>query len=158
MRNRVLLIAMVIVAVAIGLAISRKTDEKVLTVQKSVSNSNSHLDSHPVSQTPTRVPAYQAATEAKSLGATLEPSGFIGKTREAYKVAKQIPETLAQLPCYCHCDQGFGHKSLHSCFEDDHAAQCAVCTEEALLAHELQKKQRLSVEQIRKIIIEKYSS
>ena len=158
MRNKVLLIALAIIAVAVGMVVHRKVDERNLTGQKRVSNSNSHSDVHTVSETPSRVPAYQATAEVRSLRATLEPSEFIGQTREAYKVAKQIPETLDQLPCYCHCDQGFGHKSLHSCFEDDHAAHCAVCTEEALMAFELQKKQRLTVEQIRRIIIEKYSS
>jgi hypothetical protein len=158
MRNKVLLIGLASLAVAVGIVIHRKVDDTNLTVQKSVSNSNSHSNSHTVSKTAPRVPAYQGATEIRSLRPTLEPSEFIGKTREAYKVAKQIPETLAQLPCYCHCDQGFGHKSLLSCFEDDHAAHCAVCTEEALIAFELKKNQRLPVEQIRKIIIEKYSS
>lgn len=158
MRNKVLLIVLAIIAVSVGIVIFRKADERTLTVQKSVPNSNSHSDSHTVSKTASRVPAYQAAAEVRSLRATLQPSEFVGKTREAYKVAKQIPETLAQLPCYCHCDQGFGHKSLHSCFEDDHAAHCAVCVEEALMAYELQKNQRLPIEQIRKIVIEKYSS
>lgn len=158
MRNKVLLIAIAILAVAIGIVIHRKIDERKVTVQKTVSDSNSHLAAHPVGTLAARVPAFQATTELRTLGPTLEPSQFIGKTRDAYKVAKQIPETLAQLPCYCHCDQGFGHKSLHSCFEDDHASQCAVCTEEALMAYELQKNQRLTPEQIRKIIIEKYSS
>ncbi len=83
---------------------------------------------------------------------------FIGKTRDAYKAAKEIPKTIAQLPCYCHCDEGFGHKSLHSCFEDDHASHCAVCVDEALLAYRLEKEQRLTPEQVRKIIIEKYAA
>ena len=158
MKNKVLLIAFAIISVAIGIVIHRKIDERNLTIDKSVSNTNSHAVSHTASDKASRVPAYQAASEVRSLGPTLEASQFVGKTREAYKVAAQIPETLAQLPCYCHCDRGFGHKSLHSCFEDDHAAHCAVCTEEALLAFELQKNQRLTPEQIRKIIIEKYSS
>jgi hypothetical protein len=106
---------------------------------------------------PSRVPAYQSASEAQSLKATLAPAQFVGKTRDAYKAAQEIPETLAQLPCYCHCDEGFGHKSLHSCFEDDDAAHCAVCVDEALLAYRLDKDQRLTPEQVRKVIIDKYS-
>ena len=157
MRNKVLLIALAIIAVAVGIVIHQKADERKAAIQKPVSNANSH-SAHKASEVAPRVPAYQSGTEIRSLRPTLEPSEFIGKTREAYKVAKQIPETLAQLPCYCHCDQGFGHKSLHSCFEDDHAAHCAVCTDEALMAYELQKNQRLTTEQIRKIVIEKYSS
>lgn len=92
-----------------------------------------------------------------SLPPTLAPEGFPGKTREAYQAAKDIPQTLAQLPCYCHCDRGMGHKSLHSCFEDDHAAHCAVCVNEALMAYRLQKEQSLSAKQIRERIIAEYS-
>ncbi|MDQ3666910.1 MAG: PCYCGC domain-containing protein [Acidobacteriota bacterium] len=103
-----------------------------------------------------RVPAYQLASELGNLPPTLPASEFFGKAREAYEVAKKIPETLAQLPCYCHCDQ-VGHKSLHTCFVDDHAAHCAVCVDEALLAYQLQKNNKLTPEQVREKIIEKYS-
>ncbi|HEV7474088.1 MAG TPA: CYCXC family (seleno)protein [Pyrinomonadaceae bacterium] len=105
-----------------------------------------------------RVPAYQAATEVNQLGVTLPPVQFFGKTREAYQAAKEIPKTLAQLPCYCECDRGFGHKSLHSCFEDEHASHCAVCVDEALLAYRLQKEEKLTPEQVREKIIAQYSS
>ena len=103
-----------------------------------------------------RIPAYQLASEVGNLSPTLAASEFFGKAREAYEVAKKIPETLAQLPCYCHCDQ-VGHKSLHTCFVDDHAAHCAVCVDEALLAYKLQKVEKLRPEQVRERIIEKYS-
>ena len=105
----------------------------------------------------TRVPAYQQATEVKDLGPTLPASQFIGKTREAYAVAKKIPETLAQLPCYCECDRGFGHKSLHTCFMDDHASHCAVCVDEALLAYKLQKEEKLTPAEVRDRIIAQYA-
>ena len=75
----------------------------------------------------------------------------------AYRVAEQIPETLAQLPCYCYCDRGMGHKSLHSCFEDEHAAHCAVCVDEALLAYSLTKDAKMTPQQVREKIVEKYS-
>lgn len=105
-----------------------------------------------------RVPAYQSASESKTLAPTLAPAQFVGKAREAYKVAKEIPGTLAQLPCYCECDKGLGHKSLHTCFVDDHASHCAVCVDEALLAYMLEKQQKFSPEQVRELIIEKYSA
>lgn len=91
-----------------------------------------------------------------ALPPTLAPDKFPGKTRQAYQSAKEIPQTLAQLPCYCHCDRGMGHKSLHSCFEDDHAAHCDVCVNEALMAYQLQKR-GLTPAQIREQIIAKYS-
>lgn len=104
-----------------------------------------------------RVPAYQEASEVNNLGPTLPAAQFLGKTREAYEVAKKIPQTLAQLPCYCECDRGFGHKSLHTCFMDDHASHCAICVDEALLAYKLQKENKLTPEQVRQEIIEQYS-
>ena len=100
------------------------------------------------------IPAYfEVAPSKSSLAPTLEPEKFTGITREAYRAVREIPVTIAQLPCYCHCDKGFGHKSLYSCFEDDHAAHCAVCVQEALLALRLQKEQKLTPAQIRETIV-----
>lgn len=106
-----------------------------------------------------RVPAhYETPPSLTSLGPTLAPERFIGKTKTAYQVARKIPQTLAQLPCYCHCDQSVGHKSLHSCFEDEHAASCAVCVDEALLAYKLETEAKLTPKQVREAIIAKYSA
>lgn len=104
-----------------------------------------------------RVPAhYEARPNLDSLGPTLSPEKFKSKTRAAYQAVKEIPQTIAQLPCYCHCDQSIGHKSLHSCFEDDHAAHCVVCVDEALLAYRLEKE-GLTGPQIRDRIVAEYS-
>ncbi|SRR6266496_1356394 len=112
----------------------------------------------PQSDTATvRVPAhYEQPPSLSDLRPTLSPDKFTGMTRAAYQAAREIPQTIAQMPCYCHCDQSLGHKSLHSCFEDDHAAHCAVCAREALMAYRLQKEQKLSVAQIRERIIAEY--
>ena len=50
----------------------------------------------------------------------------------AYELAAKIPGVLHQQPCYCYCDRGMGHNSLHSCFEDTHGAQCSVCLKELI--------------------------
>jgi hypothetical protein len=106
----------------------------------------------------TRVPAhFEKAPPRESLSPTLNAARFTGKARQAYQVAGEIPQTLAQLPCYCHCDRGMGHKSLHSCFEDDHAAHCAVCVDEALMAYRLEKSEGLTAAQVRERIIAQYS-
>lgn len=113
---------------------------------------------HPSTSGPKPVPAHFLQPPSRnSLGPTLDPEVFTGITRDAYRAVKQIPTTIAQLPCYCHCDEGMGHKSLYSCFEDDHAAHCAVCVNEALLALRLEREQKLSPAQIREKIIEQYS-
>ena len=104
-----------------------------------------------------RVPAFQVAPVRASLAPTLDPERFTGMTRDAYRAARAIPVTIAQLPCYCHCDEGFGHKSLYSCFEDEHAAHCDVCVREALLALTLEREQRLTPVQIREQIVAQFS-
>jgi Protein of unknown function with PCYCGC motif len=104
-----------------------------------------------------RVPAYfKEPPDLKLLPATLSPAMFSGQTREAYQIAKDIPETLAQLPCFCYCDYSVGHKSLHSCFEDEHSVGCALCQDSAMMAKEL-KEDGLNIEQIREKLIAKYS-
>ena len=103
-----------------------------------------------------RVPAYYAT--APGLGVlqpTLSPELFTGNTRLAYQAAKDIPQILAQLPCYCHCDRGQGHKSLYSCFESEHGQNCGICIGEALMANNLHK-QGISAGEIRKEIIGAY--
>jgi len=104
------------------------------------------------------IPAhFEVAPSRSSLGPTLAPEKFSGITRDAYRAVREIPVTIAQLPCYCHCDKGFGHKSLYSCFEDEHAAHCAVCVNEALLALKLEKEQKLTPAQIRETIVAEFS-
>lgn len=53
---------------------------------------------------------------------TLDPERFVGKAALAHRVAREIPDTLDQLYCYCECDKHSGHKSLLSCYTDGHAA------------------------------------
>jgi hypothetical protein len=57
--------------------------------------------------------------------ATLDPGKFNDpRIKEAYRVAKEIPWVLDSLYCYCMCKESptFRHKSLLSCYVDDHAA------------------------------------
>jgi hypothetical protein len=53
---------------------------------------------------------------------TLEPALFTGKTAEAYRVAREMPEVLDQLQCYCACGSEYGHVSLLSCYVDGHGS------------------------------------
>ncbi len=52
---------------------------------------------------------------------TLDPNLFRGKAKEAYQVAREIPEILAQMPCFCECET-YGHENLLDCFIDNHGA------------------------------------
>jgi hypothetical protein len=57
--------------------------------------------------------------------ATLDPSQFADpRIRKAYQIAKDIPWVLDSIYSYCLCKESpaFRHKSLLSCYVDDHAA------------------------------------
>jgi hypothetical protein len=84
---------------------------------------------HPASAAPQakatpRIPDHFTHPDAgKPFPQTLDPKTFSSPSVvKAYQLAKDIPEVLAQQPCYCYCDAGFGHKSLLHCHVDDHSA------------------------------------
>jgi hypothetical protein len=104
----------------------------------------------------TNEPADDSASSAKSDG-VLSPTIFNDeRTRAAYQVAKDIPEVLEQLPCYCGCMTSFGHKNNLFCFKDQHGSGCTLCQDIALDAREMHDK-GMSIAQIQDNIKTKYS-
>lgn len=156
-KNWLLFGAIALLAAAAVLIVnSARTDKPNPSPKPTPAQAHNH--DHPPQNAAKRIPAFEVSPMRGTLGPTLDPDRFTGLTRDAYRAVKQIPLTIAQLPCYCHCDEGFGHKSLYSCFQDDHAAHCAVCVNEALLALRLQKDEKLTPEQIRERIVQQYST
>ena len=106
-----------------------------------------------------RVPAFHAAPPTK--GAELPP--ILGKEQlwgdnnqdpyqsHAYELAPKIQSVIYQQPCYCYCDR-MGHKSLHTCFEGTHGAQCSTCLKELYYAYQMSQQHKTAA-QIRKGII-----
>ena len=86
---------------------------------------------------------------------TLDPAIFTGKARSAYQAAKEVPEVLAQLPCFCGCMTGFGHKNNLDCFHDEHGVECSMCQDIALDARDMYKN-GFEIVRIRQLIKEKY--
>jgi hypothetical protein len=70
----------------------------------------------------------------------------------AYELAAKIPKVIHQQPCYCYCDRGMGHKSLHSCFSGTHGAQCGTCLKELYYSYTMHKQGK-TARQIRAGII-----
>lgn len=56
---------------------------------------------------------------------------------EVYEMAAQIPGVLDGLYCHCDCSKHSDHRSLLTCFQDDHGAACDVCLTEAALAYRM---------------------
>lgn len=156
------LIGIVAVLTAVAMIIVGNSDSRRQTLPASLPEpapvaQTPAAHDHPHSHDNKTVPAFfEQAPSKASLGPTLEPAQFTGLVRDAYRAVREIPQTIAQMPCYCHCDRGMGHKSLYSCFEDDHASHCAVCVNEALLTLKLTKEQKLTPAQIRDRIVEEY--
>jgi hypothetical protein len=155
-KNWLLIASIVVLLVAVMLMINSGTANPPAPT-------TNHEASHAPAESPANstavntIPAhYEHAPSRSSLGPTLDPEKFTGVTRDAYRAVREIPQTIAQMPCYCHCDRGMGHKSLYSCFEDDHASHCATCVNEALLALKLEKELKLAPAQIRDRIVEQY--
>ena len=89
---------------------------------------------------------------------TLSPAQFSHdpKAQSAYQVAKDIPEVLEQLPCFCGCKDGLDHKNNLFCFKDQHGAACDMCQSIALDARTMHEK-GMATDQIRQNIIDRYS-
>lgn len=113
-----------------------------------------------ISEQDEATPKYNVRPPAK--GSTLPP--ILGREQlwagndqypfqsHAYELAAKIPGVLHQQPCYCYCDRGMGHNSLHSCFEGVHGAQCSVCLKELYYSYSMNKKGKTAA-QIRQGII-----
>jgi hypothetical protein len=112
------------------------------------------------SQQDADVPAFNPTAPAKTtklpailrkdqLGIAEAPGGF---QTHAYELAAKIPDVIHQQPCYCYCDRTMGHKSLHSCFEGTHGAQCSTCLKELYYSYSMHKKGKTAA-QIRQGII-----
>jgi len=158
MKKNWLLIAGVVLLIVAAVLMVNSANQKPQPPPVQTVNNTPAQHEHSANPVAKTIPAhFEVAPSKSSLGPTLDPGQFSGITRDAYRAAREIPVTLAQLPCYCHCDQGFGHKSLYSCFEDDHASHCDVCVREALMALKLEKEQKMTPAQIRDTIVAQYS-
>lgn len=88
--------------------------------------------------------------------ATMSPMDFTGETARAYQIAKEIPEVLDSLYCYCECEKHMGHKSLLTCYVDEHAAHCDICMNEAFMAYELHRQGK-DIKSIREAVDARFS-
>lgn len=83
------------------------------------------------------------ANEPQETRPTLDPRIFSRKpvVASTYETARQIPHVLDKMYCYCHCaiNPKFKHKSLLTCYTDEHASQCGICMRQAMVSMEMTK-------------------
>ena len=97
-------------------------------------------------------PYFKQAEDAKPFPKTLDPSQFLpGEIREAYSIAREIPDVLAQQPSYSQ------QQAMPACFIASKIwkRNCEICVEEARLAGQL-IHQGKSAPEIRAAIVQRY--
>jgi hypothetical protein len=77
-----------------------------------------------------------------------EPYAAYPRIRQVYEMAARIPHVLDGLYCHCDCSKHSNHRSLLTCFQDDHGAGCDVCLTEAALAYQMTQEGK-SLKEIR---------
>ena len=105
------------------------------------------------------IPAFHPAAPAATdkLAPLLKPDELFGDNAQfpyqthAYELAPKISKVIYQQPCYCYCDRS-GHKSLHTCFEGTHGAECSTCLKELYFSY-LETKKGKTATQIRAAIV-----
>ena len=65
---------------------------------------------------------------------------YTGKAAEAYRIAAEIPKIIDSQFCYCYCKKNHQHKTLLTCFTNEHGSKCDTCMDEVLYAYQLYKQ------------------
>ena len=78
-----------------------------------------------------------------------------GKHRDAYDVARELPDVLDGLYCHCDCAERDGLRSLLECYYGAMPQSCRVCLNEARMAKRLHDEGR-SLAEIRRAIDDEY--
>ncbi|MBX9571467.1 MAG: PCYCGC domain-containing protein [Candidatus Obscuribacterales bacterium] len=105
---------------------------------------------------PTALSQPAASSAAPARKEVLDPSKFFGLASFGYAAAKNCPEVMEKLFCYCGCDLTDQHVSLLDCFTSIHGVDCHICQEEAILARKM-NSDGSPIAEIQKTIDEKYA-
>ncbi len=143
-QNAWLWIVVIVVLAGVGWAVFRDTSEPAQTATQ------------PIAQTAAVTPPELLPVD-NAAGQTLPPEIFLDpKAREAYQVAKDIPDVLRELPCFCGCMRTHGHKNNLFCFMDEHGSACEICEDIALDAKTMHNN-GASIKEIQENIRGKYA-
>ena len=113
----------------------KKLSRSIIVAALLVGCSSGEPAREPASQPPAQSPPSIVATPDQGGNKVLDAAQFAdARVREAYVAAKKYAHVLESIYCYCHFKENLGHRALVECFESDHASQCDVCMNEAMIA------------------------
>lgn len=97
--------------------------------------------------------AHPTPREGLTAADVAPPSRYADYPRiaQVYAMVAEIPEVIDGIYCHCDCSKHSDHRSLLTCFQDDHGAACDVCLTEAALAFRMVGEGR-SLKEIRKAV------
>ncbi|MGD9679626.1 MAG: CYCXC family (seleno)protein [Candidatus Obscuribacterales bacterium] len=133
------------------LVTARHLFQALLVITSSVFFSTAGTQAEPASEPAVQTPVKEASDGRE----VLDPEQYAGQVKAGYAAARQIPEIVEKLFCYCGCDLTDCHGSLLDCFTSDHGVDCHICQEEAIIALRLHQKGK-SLAYIQKKIDKKY--
>jgi len=87
---------------------------------------------------------------------TLDPAQFTGEAAEGYRIARERPALVEQLPCYCGCYLKEGHQNHLDCFRGRHGETCTMCLEIVKQAAKLESR-GYSVADVKRIIDRRFA-
>lgn len=138
--NIIIIVSVAVFIIIAGYMIIRSSDKD-----------NSHLRT--ISET-------EHTTETKLIETRpILPAGmWSGKAAEAYRLAAEIPHVVDAQYCYCDCSKNpkFMHKTLLTCYTDNHGAECSICQNEVFKSYDLYKK-GYSIPDIKKEVDKEFS-
>jgi hypothetical protein len=142
-QNTWLWIVAVLVLAGAGWAVFRDTSEPAQPVQQAAAVAPA-------------TPPELLPVDSSSIP-TLSPDLFVDpKAKEAYQIAKDIPEVLKELPCFCGCMRSHGHKNNLFCFMDEHGSACEICEDIAIDAKRMHNN-GATVKEIQDSVKNKYA-
>ena len=115
----ILVVGAIVAAAAIYFLAGRDTSETAVTTAPTAAPvvPPEYLSQNPALRNRLILPAIPASTRPT----TLPPENFTDdETRRAYQAAKEHPEVLETVACYCGCYGSFGHRNNLDCHKDNH--------------------------------------
>lgn len=130
-------VAIAVASFLFGCSQNSKTETQPVNLTTKGSEAETSV---PPTKTTADKPDERSESEALAAQVYELPKDAIGHVKMSYMAAKQIPEILRQLFCYCGCDHMDEHTSLFDCYKDDHSVGCSYCQGEAIMAFKMNKK------------------